>query len=189
MTLAILGGTFNPVHLGHLHFAAEVRDRLGYEMILFVPAHIPVHKAMEIEVGPDHRLAMLELAVAPHPEFRVDDCELRRGGASYTIDTVREILDRYPVDGKPGLLLGDDLVAGFGRWKHAPLLAGMVRLIIGHRDSAQEVQIGYPSVYLENSPLPISSSAIRERLRRGESIRDLVPEPVLRYILRHELYT
>jgi nicotinate-nucleotide adenylyltransferase len=188
MTLAIFGGTFNPVHVGHLFLAEEVRRRLRYDVVLFVPAYIPVHKEVEIEVGAEHRLAMLEIAVASNPGFRVDDCELRRGGPSYTIDTVREVLERHSVDGKPGLIIGDDLVEGFGSWKDASLLAEMVQLIVGHRTSAEDVQMDFPCVYVDNSLLPVSSSQIRERLGRGEPVRHLVPEAVREYILRHGLY-
>lgn len=188
MTLAILGGTFNPVHLGHLSLAGEVQSRLRYDVILFVPAHIPVHKDMEVEVGAGHRLAMLELAVAASPAFRVDDCELRRGGPSYTFDTVRDILGRYPIEGKPGLIIGDDLVEGFDSWKNAPVLAEMTQLIVGHRISARKVQMDFPCVYVDNALLPASSSRIRARLRRGQSVTHLVPEAVLAYIERHGLY-
>jgi nicotinate-nucleotide adenylyltransferase len=187
MTLAIFGGTFNPVHVGHLFLAEEVLDTLEYDLVLFVPALIPVHKDIVFEPGPEHRLAMLRLATAAHPRFRVDDCELARGGPSYTVDTVREVSDRYAPEGKPGLIIGDDLVAGFGSWKEAGRLAESTRLIVGHRNSAARVRMSYPCTYVENSLLPISSSQIRSRLREGRSVRHLVPEPVLDYITRHGL--
>ena len=188
MRLVIFGGTFNPVHVGHLFLAEEVQARLGYERVLFVPAHIPVHKDMDAEAGPEHRLAMLRLATEPYPSFQVEDCELRRGGASYTIDTVREILDRYPIDDKPGLVIGDDLVEGFESWKEARRLAEMVQLIVGRRLAAGEARMRHPCIYVDNCLLPISSSQIRQRLRQGRSIRHLVPEAVMQYILRHALY-
>jgi nicotinate-nucleotide adenylyltransferase len=189
MTLAILGGTFNPVHLGHLFLAEEAQAKLGYELVVFVPAHIPVHKDMEIEVGAAHRLAMLELAIDGHPGCGIDDCELRRGGASYTIDTVRDILGRYPVEGRPGLLIGDDLVEGFDDWKEAPLLAEMVQLVVGCRVSGRTSRMRYPCVHLNNALLPVSSSQIRDRLRQGLPIQHLVPPGVSEYIADHGLYS
>jgi nicotinate-nucleotide adenylyltransferase len=188
MRLAILGGTFNPVHMGHLFLAEEVRARLAYEAVLFVPANLPVHKMMPIEVGPRHRLRMLRLAVGPYRGFIVDDCELRRGGNSYSIDTVREVERRYVIDGKPGLIIGDDLVPGFDSWKEASELARITDLIVAHRQSDRRVPLGYPCRYIENALLPVSSSEIRERLRLGLPLRQLVPERVLRYIRRHGLY-
>ena len=119
MRLAILGGTFNPVHIGHLFLAEEVQALLGYDRILFVPANIPVHKTMPVEVGARHRLRMLHaLAVAGCPGL-VEDCELERGGNSYTIDTLSYVLERFRPEGRPGLIIGEDLVEGFPAWRQA----------------------------------------------------------------------
>jgi nicotinate-nucleotide adenylyltransferase len=188
MTVAILGGTFNPVHLGHLNIAREVQTRLGYDCIVFVPANSPAHKQIASDVGAGHRLAMLKLAVSSHPQFCIDECELRRGGTSYTIDTVRDIRNRYDLDGKPGLIIGDDLVEDFKSWKHVDRLVAMVDLIIAHRESPEKVEIQYSARYIDNSLYPISSSEIRERLRRGKPVNGSVPPEVLRYIERHGLY-
>jgi nicotinate-nucleotide adenylyltransferase len=188
MRLAILGGTFNPVHVGHLFLAQEVQALLGYEAVVLVPANVPVHKTMDIEVGPRHRLRMLRLAVRGYHRFIVDDCELRRGGNSYAIDTVREVMRRYSLDGKPGLIIGDDLAEGFDTWKDAEELARTADLIVAHRKSGERVGLRFPYIYVENMLLPVSSSAIRERLRSGLPVRNLVPERVLRYIRRRGLY-
>ena len=133
MNIAILGGSFDPVHIGHLFVAEEVRTHMGYDRILFIPANVPVHKDHDLAEGPGHRLRMLRLAVAGHPGFRVDARELKRGGDSYTIDTVREILDLYQGIAKPGLIIGDDLADTFDSWKEARDLANRVDLIIAHR--------------------------------------------------------
>lgn len=188
MRLAILGGTFNPVHLGHLFLAEEVLACLGYDRILFVPASVPVHKTMACEVGAVHRLRMLRRAVAPYRHFRVDDCELRRGGASYTIETVREVAVRYPLEGKPGLIIGDDLAAGFDTWKEAELLAGLTDLIVAHRGTTARVPLAHSCTYVENTLLPVSSSEVRRRLAAGLPVRSLLPARVLAYIRRHRLY-
>jgi nicotinate-nucleotide adenylyltransferase len=188
MRLAILGGTFNPVHLGHLFLAEEVQARLAYQAVLFVPANVPVHKTMDFEVGARHRLRMLRLAVSAYRRFLVDDCELRRGGESYSIDTVREVQRRYRPDGKPGLIIGDDLAAGFDTWKEAAELARLTDLIVARRDSAGKRPLRFPCTYLENTLLPVSSSEIRARLAAGLPVRSLLPERVLRYIRRHGLY-
>jgi len=201
--IAILGGTFNPVHKGHLNIAGEVKSRFGYQQIVFVPANIPAHKKMEVDVGAVHRLKMLELAVAEHSDFVVDDCELRRGGTSYTIDTVRELSESYPIEGKPGLIIGDDLVEDFKTWRDVDRLVELVELVIAHRRSRKDVAIDYPCLYVDNSLFPISSSQIREALYAehteptehaedtvtgGKSVRSWLPAPVFDYIQRHGLY-
>ncbi|UCF98721.1 MAG: nicotinate (nicotinamide) nucleotide adenylyltransferase [Spirochaetaceae bacterium] len=195
MRFAILGGTFNPVHNGHLNVAAEVRSRFLYDRILFIPANIPAHKTMEVDVGAAHRLKMLELAVSRNPDFVVEDCELRRGGTSYTIDTVRDLSARYPIDGKPGLIIGDDLVEDFETWRDVEQLVQRVELIIAHRQSPHRVRIAYPCRYVDNSLFPISSSQIRQDLKEereaaedGRSVRDWLPPDVFDYIQRHDLY-
>jgi len=192
--IAILGGTFNPVHSGHLNIAGEVKSRFGYQRIVFIPANIPAHKEMEIDVGADHRLKMLELAVAGHPDFAVDDCELRRGGTSYTIDTVKELTQNLPLEGKPGLIIGDDLVEDFETWKHVGKLVEMVELIVAHRQSKERIAIDYPFRYVDNSLFPISSSLIRQALKSNsspaqrEAVRNWLPPDVYDYIQRHDLY-
>jgi nicotinate-nucleotide adenylyltransferase len=192
--IAILGGTFNPVHKGHLNIAGEVKSRFGYQQVVFIPTNIPAHKKMEMDVGAEHRLKMLELAVAGHGDFTVDDCELRRGGTSYTIDTVQELSESYPVEGKPGLIIGDDLVEDFKTWRDVDNLVALVELIIAHRKSRNEIAIDYPCRYVDNSLFPISSSQIREALQardapKGwESVRSWLPPQVFSYILRHDLY-
>ena len=188
MKLAILGGTFNPIHVGHLFLAEEARALLGYDLVLFVPANVPVHKKMEMEVGARHRLRMLRLAVAGRRGFRVDDCELERGGNSYMIDTLLDVIRRYRPEGRPGLLIGDDLVEGFPAWKEASRLAELGELIVAHRNTARRVGMGYPCRYVENSLLTVSSSDVRRRLAGGLPVRYLVPDRVLAYIRRHRLY-
>ena len=192
MKIAILGGTFNPVHKGHLNIAAEVKSRFGYQRIFFIPANIPAHKTIEVDVGAQHRLNMLELAVAGCPDFIVEDCELRRGGTSYTIDTVRELSGTYPIEGKPGLIIGDDLVEDFKTWKNVDRLVELVDLIIAHRESRRAIAIDYPCRYVDNSLFPVSSSQVREALRGMDgdivSVRSWLPPKVFRYIQRHDLY-
>jgi len=194
MRLAILGGTFNPVHVGHLFLAEEVQALLGYDRILFVLANIPVHKIMPVEVGARHRLRMLRLAVAGCPGFLVEDCELERGGNSYMIDTLSYVLERFRPEGRPGLIIGEDLVEGFPAWRQAARLAELTELIVARRSPAGTSDAApawaFPACVrrIENLLLPVSSSEIRSRLAAGRPVRHLVPERVLRYIRRHRLY-
>jgi nicotinate-nucleotide adenylyltransferase len=184
----ILGGTFNPVHIGHLFIAEEARTALGYDRVVFVPANIPSHKDPGPVADPPHRLRMLALALAPYPWFQLDDCEVARGGTSYTIDTVGDLAARLGIEGRPGLLIGDDLLAGFPSWKNAPVLAGLVDLIVVRRTAEPAPGFPYPHAALRNPVLSVSSSEIRRRVGEGRTIRFLVPDGVAAYIAETGLY-
>jgi len=185
---AILGGSFNPVHIGHLFLAEEVKRSLAYDRIVFVPANIPAHKDASECIPGHHRLAMLERALAGVPYFALDDCELTRGGVSYTIDTIPEIAAHFPSDGRLGLVVGDDLVEGFDRWKSAAELASLVEIIVARRSLRGPHPFPYPHRHMDNLLLPISSTDVRRRIAEGEAYRHIVPEAVYEYIETQGLY-
>jgi nicotinate-nucleotide adenylyltransferase len=188
MKAIVLGGTFNPVHYGHLFIAEEARTAFGYDSVILVPANKPVHKDATPVVDPSHRLSMLRLAVRGSPSFLVDDCEIRRGGPTYSIETIDEMVSRHGIDGKPGFLIGDDLVKGFSSWKEADRLARETDLIVARRTSETPLPFPYPHRTAMNAILPISSSEIRARIRGGRNVRFLVPDEVIAYISNHGLY-
>lgn len=188
MKILLVGGSFNPVHVGHLVTAQEVRMQFGYDLILFVPSLRPPHKALEEDPGAEHRLAMLALAIDGEPTMAIDDCEIRRGGTSYTIDTVRDVSGRYSLEGKPGLLLGDDLIPGYPHWREPELLASAVDIVCARRSTPELLPLGFPHRYATNPLVTISSSMVRERARAGQPFRHLIPESVYRYILEKGLY-
>ena len=183
----IIGGSFNPIHIGHLYIAAELVNQLGYEDVIFIPAYIAAHKGASNSIEPEERLAMVRLALSGSGFF-LDDCEMRRGGVSYTILTVQDIYERRPIDGKLGFVIGDDLISGFHLWKDASALAEKVDLIVAHRESVEEIPFAFPHRYISNLLLPISSSDIRRRVKEGLAFRFLVPEAVFTYINSHKLY-
>ncbi len=187
MRTILIGGTFNPVHNGHLYIGEEVRKQLHYEQILYVPSSIPPHKENTTAVTPLQRLEMLSLALGKN-KGSVLDCEISRGGISYTVDTVQYLYKTADITGKIGLVIGDDLVEGFKKWHRWEELISMVDLYVVHRKFAAEVSLDIPHTYLENLVLPLSSEDIRKRIAGGEAFRYLVPEPVYFYIKRHGLY-
>ena len=184
--VALLGGSFDPIHLGHLHVAEVVLATGRYDQVLLVPANRPSHKPGALAAAA-HRLTMLRLAIAGRPRLAVSDVEVRRGGVSYTVDTVRQLQRGGAVGARPGLVVGDDLGAELATWREAETLFGMVELLVARR-AAQPVAPAFPHCRLANHPLPLSSSALRRRVRAGQVIRGLVPDPVAAHILEHGLY-
>jgi nicotinate-nucleotide adenylyltransferase len=186
--IALLGGSFNPVHVGHLIMAEEARSRLGYDIAILVPSMRPPHKDLEDDPGPGHRLAMLALAIEGDPSFAVDDCELRRGGLSYTIDTLRDVISRLKPEGKPGLIIGDDLAEGFASWRDPEGILEIADLVLARRSGLEPIGFPYPHLRADNALVQVSSSMVRERIAAGRAFRRLVDPRVYDYILRNGLY-
>ena len=194
MTLGIFGGTFDPIHTGHLIVARAALEALELDEILFVPAGKPWMKAGEEVAPPEDRARMAELAVAGDPNFRVSRMEIERPGETYTLDTLRGL----PGQGdRPVLLLGADAFAGFPAWREPAEIARLARIaVLGRpgRDTAaiiDEVEAEVANVDaapLEAPLIEISATAIRDRVRRGLPIRDLVPPSVADYIADRGLY-
>ena len=167
MRIAVLGGSFNPIHIGHLHLADTVINAFGFDRLLLVPANISPFKAPDNSASPADRLDMILASITGNTKITAEDMELRRGGVSYTIDTIREIIDRYHPDGKPALILGDDLTADFCKWKDAEELARITDIIIARRmiNAGQAMpEFPYPHVVLNNEVMDISSAMIRNRI-------------------------
>jgi len=190
---AVLGGTFNPPHNGHLTVIRHVLKHTQFERIIVVPTHRPAHKAAA-DVPADKRLEMTRLAVEQIPECIVDDCEIHRKGTSYTIDTVQEIKQRYAVSGELGFIIGFDLIDGLTSWKNWDLLKEEVLFIIAKRNQ-EKTDFHIPLeqdryIILENALVPVSSESIRELIRTGnfEAAEDDLPPQVSAYIRKHGLY-
>jgi nicotinate-nucleotide adenylyltransferase len=181
--IAVLGGSFNPVHIGHLLLADAALSSLSYDRVILVPAFQSPLKDESRGAGPRDRLDMLLAAVAADPRFCVDDCELRREGISYTIDTVEDLVRRYRPGAPLGLILGDDLAANFHRWKRAGDLASLTDIIIAHRTSGKELPFPYAHRRLSNPIIDVSSGSLREKILKGEAWDYLVP-PGARFIIR-----
>ncbi len=135
MKIAVLGGTFNPIHMAHMAVADEVCTSLGYDRILFVPSNIPPHKQMNCSVTTEDRLRMVQSACSSDPRFQCESCEVERGGISYTYDTICFLEKKYGplLEGKLGLIMGRDQAAGFHLWHRAADIARMADLILVER--------------------------------------------------------
>jgi nicotinate-nucleotide adenylyltransferase len=182
---AVLGGSFNPVHNGHILLAEETR-KLGYERIIFVPASCPPHKTID-GVSDADRLAMLNLALGGFFWAQVWEGELQRGGISYTVDTIRELKRIGMVDERPGLILGDDLAGGFSDWREVNALVSEVEIILARRIGG-DTPFDFPCLRLQNPIWPYSSTEVRRRISSGQISGKYLPSPVVDYIVRKGLY-
>ncbi|MDR2178530.1 MAG: nicotinate (nicotinamide) nucleotide adenylyltransferase [Treponema sp.] len=188
MRLAILGGSFNPVHLGHLYLADAALSAFGYDRVLLIPAFRSPFKLDAGAAPPQDRLAMLAASIPGDSRLLVDDCEIRREGVSYTVDTLADIYRRYLPDGKPALILGDDLARDFPSWKRSGEILSLADIIIARRTLPEPGDYPYPCRQLRNEAVEISSAQIREFIRRGKSWRYLVPAGARTIIEERGLY-
>lgn len=194
--VGVFGGSFDPVHVGHLIMAGEALDRLRLDEVVFLPANRPAHKRSRALAEVRHRLAMLRLAVRGNSRFRVSALEAERGGISYTADTL-EALKRRGADSLH-FILGEDSLAEFHTWRDPDRIARLAKLVVvpraGARSRASRTGTGSSAAWrrrvvtLDPPAIGISSTEIRRRVRGGRSVRYWVPDAVLAYMVRHGLY-
>jgi len=198
MDIGVLGGTFDPVHVGHLIIAEEARLRLGLSQVVFVPAGQPwLKQAGDISPG-EHRLAMIRLAIAPNAFFRASTVELERPGPSYTVDTLSALKRELGPEANLYFILGVDALAGLPTWKEPQRIVEMCHLVAAKRRKAKDLDlqslersvpgISSRALILDNPLIDISSSEIRKRVAKGKPIHDMVPEAVEGYIREKGLY-
>jgi nicotinate-nucleotide adenylyltransferase len=185
MRLGIFGGTFNPIHLGHLLLAETARDALQLDRVLFIPAARPPHKAATGLVPGWERLKLIQLAIRDHPAFAASEIELRRPGPSYSVETVRWLRKQLPA-ATLFLLIGQDMLAI--RWVAWSELKRLCTIAAVRRPGSRGALRARGIEWLTMPQMGISSSDIRSRLRAGRSIRYLVPGAVERYLRQHRLY-
>jgi len=187
--IGVLGGTFDPPHIGHLIVAQDAWSALGLDRVLFVPAAVPPHKRGRVQTPAEVRLAMVEAACANDPRFEASDLEIRRGGTSYTVDTLRALKERDP-QGALFFLLGADQFRDIHTWRSPEELARLAELVALSRPGYPNVEpaIRLPYRRLDVTCVDISATEIRRRVAAGEPIRYLVPEAVEAIIRAHGLY-
>lgn len=195
--LGIFGGTFDPVHVGHLAAAERVREDAGLDAIVFMPAGTPVFK-LDQDVTPGwRRLDMCRLATADNPYFDVSDLEVRRAGNTYTYETLRILRAHFPENVELSFIAGADAVLSLGKWRNAAEIPRLARIIAMARPgyageaAAHDVRAGgepLPIEFIEVPGLNISSSYVRACVKAGRTIRYIVSEPVRDYIMGNGLY-
>ena len=214
--IGILGGTFNPIHYGHLAAAEEVRERLKLDRVLFIPSFHPPHKQEDDVPSAVHRMEMVRIAIIENAAFEPSDIEIKRGGKSYTIDTIEALKRTYP-DAELFFITGVDSFLDIQTWNSWERLLSVCTFVVLSRPGYQfadllkidflrsaetqvieldreqrlhvEIHAGTFIVYLEMIPLyDISSTDIRRRVKEGRSIKYLLPEAVETYIINNKLY-
>jgi nicotinate-nucleotide adenylyltransferase len=201
-SIGIMGGTFDPIHVGHLAAAEEAREALGLERILFIPAGVPPHKPERPVTAAQHRVAMVELAIAGNAAFELSRIEVDRDGPSYTADTVEMLAAIEGANGRDAnltLILSVESFHGLPTWREPRRILNLCRLAVVPRGGfptperawlAEQFR-GVPVrvAFLDAPRLRLSGSEIRQRVAAGRSIRYLVPDAVIDYISDHGLYT
>jgi len=196
LRVGILGGAFNPPHIGHLVCAQEALIQLELDTVVWVPVGEAPHRELQDDPGPDARLDLVELAIADDERFSASRIELDREGPSYTVDTLEQLLEQSPED-ELFLILGGDQAAALASWHEPEKVLERATLAVFERMSwgrnAIVIKIGrMPGAervrYLDMPLIQVSSSAVRRRVREGVPIRYLVPDKVVEYIATHELY-
>jgi nicotinate-nucleotide adenylyltransferase len=200
-SIGILGGTFDPIHLGHLAIAEEVREALGLERVLFVPTRLPVHKPDRPVSPAEDRVAMVALAIADNPAFALSRIEVDRDGPSYAVDTLEGLAAEARAAGRvPDLtfILSAEAYAGLPTWHRPGRMLELCRMAVVPRPGAAPVDLAAMArlvpgadrrtIVLDGPRLDISGSTIRARVATGRSIRYLVPDAVVAYIGDHALY-
>ncbi len=211
MRIGILGGTFNPIHFGHLHIAEEVQKACGLDQVWFLPTCHPPHKQLAADVPFADRLAMVEAALRGYPQFVASDLEGRRGGTSYSVETLQQLRSEHPAE-EFYFIMGLDSFAEISSWKNYPRLFELAHLVVTARPGfsgtlrqllpvaiadrfcydAQSENLthrsGFAVISVPHTCRDISSTEIRQRLLTGEAVAELIPAAVHDYIKRHQLY-
>lgn len=191
--IAVMGGTFNPIHYAHLISAEQVRTGLGYDKILFIPSARPPHKVADADIiEPEHRYRMVLSAIVENPHFEVSRIELERAGPSYTIETLKALKKRYGETTELAWIIGADSLIEYKVWRDFDEVLAQCVMIATTRPSYDlnrvPLEIRQRVTTFPITGVDISATVIRERIRKGLSIRYLVPEDVQAYIHRYQLY-
>ncbi|MBS4537159.1 nicotinate-nucleotide adenylyltransferase [Clostridium sp. D2Q-11] len=196
--IGLMGGTFNPIHIGHLVMAEEIRKGFGLDKVLFIPTGNPPHKLIEGQVSSEDRYIMTLLATASNEHFEVSDIETKRIGTSYTVDTIKELKEIYPM-AEFYFITGADAILEIETWKNTKELLDSCKFIAATRPgyNMNELKSGIQKLEkkynrqissLSIAPIDLSSTDIRKRLKVGKTVKYMIPDSVINYINKKNLY-
>ncbi|WP_046173893.1 nicotinate-nucleotide adenylyltransferase [Domibacillus indicus] len=184
--VGILGGTFNPPHIGHLIAANEVLHALNLDEVRFMPNSVPPHKRLAGHIADEHRLQMTKLAIEDNPLFKLETIEIERAGVSYTIDTLRELIKQEPGTSFY-FIIGADMIEYLPNWREIDELSRLVTFA-GVKRPGYSTETAYPVTLIETPEIHLSSTALRKKAAANETLHYLLPEPVIQYIKENGLY-
>ena len=184
--IGIMGGTFDPIHVGHLMIAEAVWDEFKLDKVIFIPSANPPHKH-SVMTSAKHRFNMTLLATCSNPHFEVSSIEMERSGPSYTIDTIKALKTIYGEDTDFYFIIGGDMISGLAHWAHIDELLELVQFV-GIRRPRYRAGTSYPIMWVDVPMMDISGNLIREQLHRGIKPHFLLVPKVLDYILKEGLY-
>jgi len=196
--IGIMGGTFNPIHIGHLMAGEAARDEFNLDEVLYIPTGQPPHKGSDIAL-PRHRVDMVRLAIRSNPYFHLSTVETDRQGTTYTVDTLRLLYDQYPDNSRFFYIIGGDTLLELDTWKDFDKVSALCEFIVYRRPGITMEQLELKAreltqkfsaniLYSKGPAVDVSSTDIRYRLESGKSVKYLIPDSVLYYINRNNLY-
>jgi len=188
MRIGIFGGTFNPIHIGHLVAAQRAQEKLKLDKVVFVPSHFPPHKSNKNVVAAKDRYYMVRLAIKGNTRFIVSDFEIKRETKSFSVDTVNHLTTQFSQDTKFFFIIGEDGLATLPSWKCIEELAAKVTFVVVHRPKCNQFSSRIKVRKVSMPGLEISSSEVRKRIKENKTVQYLVPEGVLRYIKKNNIY-
>ena len=187
MKIGILGGSFDPIHNGHIKIAASAKYYFNLTKVIFVPLNKPWLKKQKTYAKNKNRIEMCELAIKQYESFEVSDVDIKRGGTTYMIDTIQDIKKIYDEKNSFSIIIGDDNLENIDEWKDFKKLCKLADFIIAPRNKTKKTnKKGFK--YLECEHFKISSSQIRNKINKNENWEDLVPEAIIKYIKENKLY-
>ena len=186
--IGILGGTFNPIHIGHLTIAQMVHEQLKLDKVIFVPSNLPPHKSSKNVASSKDRFHMITLAIKGNARFKVSDFEIKKAGKSYSIETVSYFRDCFPAGTKCFFIIGNDLLPALPTWRQVNKILKIVTFVSVNRPGFKEKKSRIKVKSITVPGLQTSSSYVRQRITSEKTVKYLVPDDVLRYIQQKKLY-
>ena len=188
MRIGILGGTFDPIHKGHLALANAAVKQSKLDSLYFIPTYQHPLEQKGLSAPADDRFNMVELAIQDHPKFKVSDCEIKRQGISYTVDTLRYFREKFPMPNELFFITGGDWGKNLDQWKEINTIFKLAHFVVASRPGFNFQNVPKQVSMLDFIPLDISSTEVREQIKKGAILKDMIPENVLTYIKQHRLY-